>query len=111
MVPSSSLRGILNRTSEHYDTTFQRPHIMARSPSVHVILKVLQSCKSTCHSRYSHAMLQCEAVAESAETRLELVEEKLPDCVQDFPGMSDGVMLVVHVFSSGLPTKWRVWKS
>ena len=43
-----------------------------------------QSIAAQIHlSRYSHAMLQCEAVAESAETRLELVEQKLPDCIQD----------------------------
>ncbi|CAE7246577.1 unnamed protein product, partial [Symbiodinium necroappetens] len=39
--------------------------------------------------RYSHAMLQCEAVAESAETRLELVEEKFTNEVESLEELNE----------------------
>ncbi|CAE7924933.1 unnamed protein product [Symbiodinium sp. KB8] len=43
--------------------------------------------------RYSHAMLQCEAVAESAETRLELVEEKFTNEVESLEELNELQMI------------------
>eukprot|EP00439_Symbiodinium_sp_Y106_P012516 s2602_g1.t2 len=39
--------------------------------------------------QYSHAMLQCEAVAESAETRLELVEQKFTNEVESLEQLNE----------------------
>ncbi|CAE7578162.1 unnamed protein product [Symbiodinium sp. CCMP2456] len=39
--------------------------------------------------QYSHAMLQCEAVAESAETRLELVEQKFTNEVESLEELNE----------------------
>ena len=56
-------------------------------------------------SRYSHALSQCEAVAESAETRLELAEQK------SLGFAPWGFKLVGNGVGPGSPKKLKAWSS